>query len=159
MPASIPDSHLGWRQDQLFSMITRPSIGMAFDQIVRSHPTSPGLAGCIFFFLANLLVKEDVPRASGVHTDQSLHSLAKTWQLAQPAANTVQPSSQLIKQPPSSILPPPSTPPSSLLPTLPLFHLPALRRLSFLQPLHALRLPCARLVRHILASDFEDQGV
>ena len=68
-----------------------------------------------------------------------------------------QPASQTTLKP--SILPPSPTPPSSFLPTLPLFHLPPLRRLSFLQPLHPLRLPRSRLIRHILPPNLQNQGV
>jgi hypothetical protein len=59
----------------------------------------------------------------------------------------------------ASVLSTTTASPRSFLPALSLFHLPALRRFSFLQFLHTLGLPCSRLVGHILAPNLEDQGV
>lgn len=58
-----------------------------------------------------------------------------------------------------SVLSPSPTPPSTLLTTQLLFHLPPPRGLSFLQPLHPLRLPRRRLVRHRLPPNLKQQVV
>jgi hypothetical protein len=65
----------------------------------------------------------------------------------------------LVVLPLSSVLPPPPTPPSSLLPTQPLLQPPPPRSLRLLQPLHALRLPRRRLIRHTISPKLHNQRV
>jgi len=59
----------------------------------------------------------------------------------------------------SSIIPPPRAPPSSLLRTLPLLHLPPPRSLGLRQSFNPLRLPRLRLIRNSVLTQFLNQSV
>lgn len=83
--------------------------------------------------------------------------MRRNIEIRQPGHTVGAPSA--MNDPSLSIISSSSTPPGRLFATLPLFHLPAPRRLSFLQLFYPFRLPRRCLIGNHFSSNLEDQRV